>query len=260
MKAKRENNIQYYHSLTEDFVVSSRQNISLPACYRWIHKSVWYRMTAQLLYGIACVFALFYTRVVLHVKIVNRKSLKEFRRGGIFLYVYQTQPSAYALAPARYVFPKRIYTVAAASNLGISVIGKLLPMLGALIAPGRLSQTKEFLTAVKYHASHGRCIVIYPEAHVWPYCTFVRPFPTTSFRFPVMCDAPSFCMTTTYQRRNHRKKPRITVYIDGPFYPDKNMSQKNAQKRLHDEIYECMKERCKSNTYEYIRYVKESVS
>lgn len=52
--------------------------------------------------------------------------------------------------------------IASPSNLGIPVIGKLLPMLGGLFILDSMGQMKKFMEAVRYHVEKKRCIVIYP--------------------------------------------------------------------------------------------------
>jgi arginine utilization protein RocB len=53
------------------------------------------------------------------------------------------------------------------------------------------------------------------------------------------------------------KTPKITVYIDGPFYPETDLRVRDAQKKLRDQIYETMKKRSENSTYERIKYVKK---
>ena len=43
------------------------------------------------------------------------------------------------------------------------------------------------------------------------------------------------------------KKPQITVYVDGPFLKDNSLNKKQQQKKLCDEIHECMVQRSKSS-------------
>ncbi len=248
---------RYYREYTEDFVESRQQEEKLPEDFVWLHENIFYRAAAAVLYGIAFIFSFFYSYFGLHIRVVGREKLKNCKGQGIFLYGNHTQPVGDAFAPAMYIFPKRLYTVAGAANLGIPLLGRLLPMLGALIVPQSMAQMKPFLNAIGYHLEHGRCIIIYPEAHVWPYCSFVRPFPETSFRYPVQFGAPAYCMTTTYQKRRRGQKPGITTYIDGPFYPEQELGKKAAQRKLHDEIYQCMQERSQASTYQYIRYVRK---
>ncbi len=49
-------------------------------------------------------------------------------------------------------------------------------MLGALPVPDSISEYKKFSKAYKKRISDGHPVVIYPEAHVWPYYTGIRPF------------------------------------------------------------------------------------
>ncbi len=247
---------QYYDTYLDKFVESKNQNIKLKENYRWLHTNIFYRIFSRILYIFATLFSLVYCRIFLHVRIKNKKVLKEIKHTGCFLYGNHTQPMGDAFTPVLCAFPKRIYTVAGTANLGIPVLGKIIPILGGIIVPDEKKHMKEFLEALKYRLDKESLIVIYPEAEVWPYCGFVREFPATSFRFPVMFDVPAFCMTTTYQKRKSGKKPKITVYMDGPFYAKKGVPRKEAQNKLHDEIYACMNERSKNTTFEYIRYVR----
>ena len=102
-----------------------------------------------------------------------------------------------------------------------------------------------------------KCVMIYPEAHIWPYYTGIRPFRELSFRYPVQYQTPVFCLTNTYQKRRFSKRPRIVTYIDGPFYPDGTLSMKQQKQKLRDEVYERMKERAGNSNVTVIRYEKE---
>ncbi len=250
--------VKKYRSYTEDFVESKNQDIRLPDDYVWVHKNPLYRCYMAVLYGAAQVFTFFYTRFSLHLRVVNRSVFKKCRDTGYFLYGNHTQPVGDAFAPIRYMFPKRMYTIMSPANLGIPLLGKILPGLGGLPIPDTVDGMKEFLDALKFYIDRKKCIVIYPESHVWPWCDFIRPFPDTSFRYPVMYDVPAFCMTVTYQKRRHGKKPRMTVYLDGPFYPQPELGMRQARKQLHDQIFACMQKRSKNSTYAYVRYEKES--
>ncbi len=249
--------VRKYRTYTDDFVDSKNQDFQLPDGYVWIHKNPVYRFLAAILYGAILVFIFFYTRLCLHLRIVNRQVFKQCRDTGYFLYGNHTQPVGDVFAPGRYIYPKRGCTIMSPANLGIPVLGKILPMLGGLPIPESLNGMKDFLTAVQYEIERKRCVIIYPESHVWPWCNFVRLYPDTSFRFPVMNQVPAFCMTTTYQKPRHGTKPRITVYLDGPFYPHPELGMKKARKQLHDEVYACMQKRSKNSTYAYIKYEKE---
>lgn len=97
--------------------------------------------------------------------------------------------------------------------------------------------------------------MIYPEAHVWPYYTKIRPFGEAAFTYPVIENTPVYSFTVTYHKKRIRTK--MICYVDGPFYPKNNLSQKEASKALRNEVYEAMVRRSKKNTYEKIKYVKK---
>ncbi|MCD7736821.1 MAG: hypothetical protein LUI07_07670 [Lachnospiraceae bacterium] len=257
MRRKQSGTIYYYRNYTDDFVESACQDKRLPKDYRWVHQNFFYRLISTVLYGLALIFALIYCKLVLRIHVENRKVMKAAGKTGCFLYGNHTQPMGDVFGPTLYCFPMRICTIASPSNLGIPIIGRLLPMLGGLFIPDSMGQMKKFMEAVRYHIEKKRCIVIYPEAHVWPWCTFIRPFPATAFRFPVQYHVPAFCMTTTYQKQKHGKKPKIVVYMDGPFFADPGKNKREQQMELHDKIYDCMKSRSQDSTCEYVRYQKE---
>ncbi len=250
--------VKTYRDFSDDFVESRHQDAALPDGFTWVHHNIFYRAAAAFLYVIAIIITFFYTRLSLHITVVNRKVIKESGGSGFFLYGNHTQPEGDAFAPVRYAFPSRIYCVISAANLGIPILGRFLPLIGGIPVPESESEMKGFLRALQDHIKRRHCVVIYPEAHVWPWCTFIRPFQPGSFRFPVMFGVPAFCVTTTYQKRRRGKKPKITAYVDGPFYPDPELGRKEAQKKLCDEIHDRMCSRCENSTYEYVKYVREN--
>lgn len=85
-----------------------------------------------------------------------------------------------AFNPIVGLFPNKPYIIVSPSNLGIPVIGRLLPMLGALPIPDGIHQMKKFIECINIR-SKTNPIIIYPEAHVLPYSTFIRDFKETSF-------------------------------------------------------------------------------
>ena len=140
--------------------------------------------------------------------------------------------------------------------MGVKGIGKILPALGALPVPESIKNMKKFKSAISKRIDEKKCIVIYPEAHVWPFYTKIRKFDNTPFRFPVELNTPSFAMTTTYYKRKIGKRPGINVYIDGPVIINKEISRKEKQEKIYEEIYTYMTKRSKESSYEYIKYNK----
>ncbi len=257
MTIAKKKKIYYYKSFEDDFIESKNQDYKLKENYKWINNSIWYQICSKILYVLAYIFGLIYNKFILHVKIENKKILKPYKKQGYFLFGNHTQPLGDVFIPTQVCGTKRIYGVVSQANLGVAGIGKLLPMLGALPIPDSIKDTKKLYEAIEKRIEQKKCVVIYPEAHVWEYYTKIRPFPKTSFKFPISCNAPSFCMTTTYYKRKFGKKPRIKVYVDGPFIIDTKLTKKENEEKIHKEIYECMINRSKNSTYEYIEYKGE---
>ena len=116
---------------------------------------------------------------------------------------------------------------------------------------------KNFINAIEEHVKRNHPITIYPEAHIWPYYTKIRPFKAVSFKYPIELDKPTFCMTNTYQSYGkNNDKVKMVTYIDGPFFADKNLSKHEQKQDLRNKVYNQMVERSKNSNIEVIRYQK----
>jgi len=253
---KKPTQTRYFQSYTDDFIESKNQAFQLPNDYVWINSSWWHRAASRLLYLPAFVFSYCCCRFYLHPEIKNHSVLKALKSTGYFLYGNHTQPLGDAVIPIRLAAAKRCYILVDPANMGIPVLGRLLPLLGALPVPDSLAGLRNLQNAIGQRAMNGNCIAIYPEAHVWPWYTGIRPYSAVSFSYPVKYNLPSFCMTITYQQRKHRRKPKMTIYLDGPFYPDSLLSVKKQKEQLHREIYRCMNHRSKNSNFDYVQYKK----
>lgn len=246
--------IRYYDSYQDDFVKTNKQDYRLIDNYKWIHTNIFYKIGSYILYYIGIIISFIYCKIY-HVKFVNKKVLKKYK--SYFIYANHTQVFGDVVTPFLATLPKRPYFLVSPSNLGIPVIGPLLPSFGALPIPNTIKDIRKYNEAIKYHIEHNHAVIVYPEAHVWSYNTFIRDFNTTTFHYPVSYDAPAFVMVTTYQKRKHSDKPKITIYLDGPYYPDKNKNKKEQINELHDQVFKEMVRLSKNNTYEYIKYEKK---
>lgn len=246
--------IQYYNHFTDDFFKTKGKDYQIPVDYKWVHSGALYRLGENILLLIAKAYAKIYLSICLGIQVRDRTSQETYEIKGCFLYGNHTLPQGDAFIPLKCKPCHRIYTVVNASNLGIPILGKLLPMLGAIPIPGSLHQMLQFRDTIYRRIKEGGCVVIYPEAHVWPYYTGIRSFEQGAFSYPANIGVPCFCSTVTYQKRRWRKKPVITIWLDGPFYPDMSLKKKQRQKKLEREIWERMYTRSRKSTYEYIHY------
>ncbi len=153
---------------------------------------------------------------------------------------------------------RRAYPIAEPANLGIPIVGRFLTMCGALILPDKLSQMVKFQRAMKKRLDQHQRVFVYPEAHVWPYYTRIRPFPVGAFHYPVAENVPSYTMTITYQKSRLLKRPKQVIYFDGPFMPDMALSRKSRQRKLHDQVYDQMVLRSRESNVAYIHYERQT--
>ena len=251
--------IRYYERFTDDFVESPQQALRLPEDYVYVRTGWLSRLWAAVVYGLALFFSFFYCRIGLRMRIRGKKNLRSAGKGGLFLYGNHTQPVGDVFTPAHCLFPRRIYTLVSPANYGLPVIGKLLPYLGALPVADTVHGMRALQQALETRLQQGCGIVVYPEAHVWEYYTGIRPFPATSFKFSVKYAAPVYAMTVTYQKARWGKRPRMVVYIDGPFAPTGETAAQKAES-LRAAVQTAMERRSRESNMEYIRYVPQAAA
>ena len=225
--------------------------------WRYLRYDFWWKVKRWLSYRLcAHPIGYGYCKIKFAWKVENRQKLKAFgKERGYFIYGNHTQERADAFIPSLAVCPKAAYTIVHPSNVSIPVLGKINPYMGALPLPDTLQASRNFKAAVQARYQEGNAIMIYPEAHIWPYYTGIRSFPSTSFRYPAELGAPCFALTNVYKKHKRGIKPRIVTYIDGPFYPDESLSIKARAQKLRDEIYKIMVERSKESDCVYICYL-----
>ncbi|MBO4276382.1 1-acyl-sn-glycerol-3-phosphate acyltransferase [Candidatus Saccharibacteria bacterium] len=256
----------YYESEEDDPIKTDEQEkkveVGLPEGYEFIPKNPFVRLYSATLFRIFKLFGQYYERGYWQTKFYGREKLKEAKGKGYVIYANHTNPFHDVFGPAL-AADRRIFTVISPVNLKIPGIGKFLPMIGGLPLGKTPEEKKAFNDAVDKRLKQKKVLVIYPEAHVWPYTTKIRKFPAgdRSFKYAVRNNLPIFTMTTTYHKRKNNKKgdlPRMDVYVDGPFWPDKNKTEDENRAMLSKKAYDSMVKYSKNNTYEYFEYRKKT--
>ena len=253
---KKEKQIIFYDDeLNNEFSTAQIVAKKIGDDYVYVHKSTIKKFTHFFWYRVvATPIAFIYLKLKFHHKIVNRKLLKEYKKEGYFIFGNHTQPTGDAVIPTMITSPQDAYVIVHPNNVSMPYLGRVTPSMGALPLPDTLTATRNFTKAIETRLNEKRAIVIYPEAHIWPYYTKIRPFTDKSFYYPVKYKTPVFCFTNTYQKRKHSSKPNLVTYVDGPFFPDKDLSEQEKRTNLRDKVYKCMVERSKNSTVEYIEY------
>ena len=205
---------------------------------------------------IAIPLVFFYCYVVCGFRVKNRKAIRKIRKTGFFLYANHSHFTDAFLAPI-VAFPKRAYVIVGPDTVSIRGLRNFVQMVGAIPIPQGLRGMASFLDAVRLRTEENCCISVFPEAHIWNYCTFLRPMKSGSFRYPIHLGVPSVAVAVTYQQRklSFIKQPKRTVFISDPFYPDEMLSPKEAQHKLQNEVETFLKDKLETySVYKYFDY------
>lgn len=253
--------IYYEDELNDEFSKSSIEPRIIDENYKYVHKNPLWNLCSFVLQNILSVpIKILYAKIKFRIKYIGKEKIKPYRNEGYFIYGNHTQPFADTFIPSIPMYPKRNFLIVNPVNISLKGTGTLVEMLGAMPIPSNKSAMKNFLEAIKQKMNKGYAITIYPEAHIWPYYTKIRPFKDVSFKYPIQLEKPAFCITNTYQSYGkNNKKIKIVSYIDGPFYPNKELTLKEQQKELRNKIYNCMDERSKNSNIEHIKYIKKVI-
>jgi 1-acyl-sn-glycerol-3-phosphate acyltransferase len=249
--------ICYSDELHDEFSGVVRNTVTVDEKYVYRHSGLLWSAGEFLLYRIIMTpVAWLYLTFKFHVKFVNSSVLKKSRGKPVFLFGNHTQIPGDGYIPSVLMFPVKCAVIVNADNVSLPGTRTFMKMVGAVPIPNKLSGMHRYMDYLAYLVQKKRCIMVYPEAHVWPYYTGIRPFPADAFRYPEMFDATSYCFTTTYQQRKHSRHADMTVFVDGPFTVDRLLSRKGRIRVLRDAVYEKMKERSSGSTYKFIEYEK----
>ncbi len=255
-KKSRQPKIIYYKNLLEDeFSTAEITPKTIDGSYPYERDRgpgrlacfFWYRM-------VATPMAYVYLKCKFRHKVVGREKLKEAQGKGIYLYGNHTQIIGDALIPTFVCMPRNAYVVVHPNNVSMPYLGRITPYMGAIPLPGDLAATRHFSAVLDRRIAEGEAVFLYPEAHIWPYYTGIRPFGENAFLYPGKSGAAVYAFTNTYHKRKHSKNPRIITYIDGPFYPDMTLSQRERRGELRDRVYRVMCERSELSDINIIEY------
>ncbi len=252
--------IYYSDAANEDYAGTNIDTKAVDERFSFLPKSIFFRVIGWMAYYLLAIpLVHFYCYCVCGFRVKNKKAVKALRNTGYFLYANHSHFTDAFLSPI-VAFPKRAYVIVNPDAVSIPGIRVLVQMLGGIPIPQSLKAMPLFLTAIGARAKEDCCVGIFPEAHMWNYCTFLRPMHGASFRYPAAMELPSVAVAVTYQRRRipFLKTPRRTVFVSDPIYPDPSLSKKEAQTKIEREVEAFLKEKLETySDYAYYEYRKQ---
>lgn len=258
MKAKK---IVYYEdALNDEFSGTKIKRIPL-GNYKYYSNNIFHRALSWFLYWVIAFPILWLiAKVGYGVKTVGKKNRRLLRGQGVFIYGNHTQIIDAFTGQIFAARGKRTYIVCNQDTTSIKGIRWLVNMLGCIPTPENPAEAEKYKECIHKRIKQKRGISIFPEAHIWPYSTHIRPFGDESFSFPAELGTPVMAMAATYRPRRFLKSfpPKITLHLSRPFYPNMKLSLPERKKQLRDFVYDYLLDRAaEEENVEYIAYVKK---
>ena len=254
---------KYYYSdeVNDDFAMAKIKVNKHDPHFKYVHTNLVWRFIATIIYrciGIPVAFLI--NKIGFGQRIKNKRILKKNKHKGYFVYVNHTHGLLDAFTPSQLSF-KRAYIIVSRETVSIPGIKGLVSMFGAIPVYNSFDEVSDFNNCIKTRIQQGNCIAIYPEAHIWPRYTKIRPFKKDSFRYPVDLKAPIYVLTNTWQKRRFTKSLKVVSYLSGPILPDENLPRKEAIEELRNRVLYEMTRVTSSvkqiDKYQYIKVKKD---
>ena len=259
MKTK-EKIIYYRDELNDDFSGLDINVRPLGKGYRYIRTGLLFRLFEWVFYYVIMIPVVYMLqKIVSHQRFANRKVMKQAKKDGCFLVSNHTQVQNDSYIGPLATFPKKCFIISNPHVLSLRGMRLGMQAYGVIPLGSNLDEKKEFLRCIRTRVREGKAVIVYPEAHVWPFYTKIRPFDYQAFCYIADLKKPMFVLTNCYQKRRFFKRPKIVTYADGPFYPDTSVGRIEAAKKLRDIAYDTMWRRTDEHTTcEYITYIKKT--
>ena len=251
--------IYYQDERNDDFSGFNIKVKPLGEKFRYIHTGWLYKIFEALFYyGVMIPVVFMLEKLYCHQKFVNRHLLKQAKKDGCFLVSNHTQVQSDSYIGPLATFPKKCFIISNPDVLSIRGARPWMQAYGVIPLGSNLDEKKAFLNCVETRLKEGKAVIVYPEAHVWPYYTKIRPFDYQAFWYLSKQKKPMFVLTNCYQKSKFFKRPRIVTYVDGPFYPPSDVTAIEAAEQLRNIAYDTMCKRTQDHTTcEYIKYIKK---
>lgn len=253
--------IYYTDALHDDFANAQIDRKPVSPDFPLVINNIFWKIAEFIFYRIIATPLIFLiSKIFFGLHIENRKAIKKISKTGFYMYGNHTQGIMDAYTPSLISFPKHNHIVVSPETVSIPFVRILVQLMGGIPIPDGLKGKVALMKALPERIKQKRSVTIYPEAHIWPYYTGIRPFSDVSFTYPVNDNVPVIAFVTTYRKRKlfPNLAPLLTVKVSDPFYTDKSLDRIEARKKLRDDVYNFMcKETSNPDNYAYYEYIQK---
>ena len=256
---KKTKTIYWSDELNDDFDKVGLSRPELPKNYKYKRQNPFYIFFTAILYYVIAIPILFLSAFFVGMKTKGRRNYRLVKKEGCF--IYSNHVSLWdPIKLQTFAFPgKRINIIGYSDALSIPVANHIIKALGYLPLPlqNDFDNMKRLDDALSYYVNKKhQSVIIYPEAHIWPYYTEIRNFKNGSFSYPAKNLKPVLPVVTLWKKRIFGKKPKQLIKVGTPIYPDPNKSLIENRDYLRNECYEQMKKLAASEAQvSYIKYI-----
>jgi glycosyltransferase involved in cell wall biosynthesis/1-acyl-sn-glycerol-3-phosphate acyltransferase len=139
--------------------------------------------------------------------------------------------------------PKKPIYTSLPSNFNLPIAGNLVNILGAVPIPVTPSENRVFFYELERKLRAGKFVHFFPEGELIPYDMKLRPFRRGAFNLAVKANVPVIPMMIVYRERKAKnKKPKFTVIVGKPIYPDNKLFYAEMCEKLQTECHTAMEE------------------
>lgn len=260
--------VRYYSSYSDDFFHNPKvRNKKIKDNYRYIQRGLFLNFLRNVFYYIFAVPIIWMINKARYgVKVYGRKNLKKIK-GGYIIIGNHSCVFDQCFASVMVAWPRRNYIVANKGVVEVPIARYLTRTLGALPLPDGPKGLINLSNAITKIVTKKKDVVtIYPEAHLWPYYTGLRPLPPASFHYAVKSDVPVVPVAVTYRYakgKNYlKKRPRVNLTILEPIYANKELSpiecKADMAKRTEDALRKVIETEDNVALFKYVYKDKKS--
>lgn len=258
---KKTKTIYWSDEVNDDFDEVGLSRPAVPEGYKYKRTNVINNFFSAIFYhGIAKPVMGFYC-FIKGIKVKGRRNLKALKGQGAYIYSNHTAISdVFKFQSYVFFFGRRVNILGYSDSLTMPIVRNMERALGYLPVPlkGDVKNLIALSDACDFYIKKRQYVLIYPEAHIWPYYTKIRNFPEGSFNYPARHMSPVVPVVTTWRKPLIGKKPKQTMYIGEPIFPMEDKDANTNREYLHKATLEAMIKLSNSvGQYEYIKYIKK---
>lgn len=208
------------------------------------NKNIFFGFFSNLLYYLVALPVLcIFNKIAYGAKVKGKKNLKGLKYTGavtICNHVHEMDGTFVAMA----ISPSRTLYTSLPQNLKRPIAGFFVRAFGGVPVPTTMQENSVFFYCLSKRLNAGKYVHFYPEGQLTRYREELLPFKKGAFHLAVTANAPVVPMRIIYRPRKLAKnaKPRMTLVIGKPIYPDFTLIKKEAVAKLAEDSKNAMEE------------------